>query len=161
MIAPTVTTAWPSSLPLPVIAFNGQGVYSTVKTDVNGLVPAFRSRFKSNYPQLTLRFALVGNQFQSFRSFYQTLVSGSGLWNGICSFAIPLRFPYNTALLDWAVRFVDAYDATAFSPGWSKALWTVEANVELLYPMTPTGQMRITEDDGLRITQDGEIRTVA
>ena len=102
----TVNNTWPD-ISLPFIDYTGTPHGSTLVSDTSFGRIARRNRFRPVYQVLSIRIKLNTTDHDTFRSFYI-----DDLGNGTATFALELRFPKNTALANWQVRFLNALRET-------------------------------------------------
>lgn len=121
----TVTNEWPATLPLPSVDYNGAPYNSTLVSPIENAAIERRSRFTRSYCGVSVQWVFTDEEYQDFRAF----VKGD-LGNGAAVFKIELRFPKNTELTAWAVRFSAGFEAD-FDEGY----WTVQATLETVNPI--------------------------
>lgn len=123
MIIP-IEESWPESdIPLPFVDFNGIFRNATIATSDDQIVLIEkRSRLKTSYDQIYVNWVLTRSQYAAFQHFFL-----DDLGNGVAKFTIPLRYPKNTELRTWIVRFVAGYQ-----PNEQDGVWTVFANLDLI-----------------------------
>lgn len=116
--------SWPSTIPLPALEFQGGLVDSTLvsKSD-QGLIQK-RARFTPNYPALSLSWVLTPTQYAAFTTFFEDT-----LFDGMAIFALALRFPVNTSLKTWGVRFEGNFSSIQSE---RNGMWKVEANANVI-----------------------------
>lgn len=102
---------WPSTIPLPSIDYAGAPRNASITSPVESPRIFYRSRFFTSYSSIGVRWSLSTDELTAFRSFYL-----EELGNGIACFAMDLRFPLNSELRTWLVRFEGGYRIT-FSDG--------------------------------------------
>lgn len=117
---------WPTLLPLPVIDYSGRPRNSTIFDLETGFIVSRRSRFQKSYYNLSVSWVLSEVEFAIFESFVL-----NNLGNGVAQFKMELRFPRNSLLTEWAVRFELGYEAE-----YGDGKWTVGADLELLSPIS-------------------------
>lgn len=111
-----------TGLPLPLRAYAASPRNATLAGDLNNAHIARRSRFKTSYSTLNVQFTFTVEQYDLFKNFFfQTL------GNGCAQFRIALRYPENSAVKYWNVRFVSDYSAD-----WLDGRWGVTAQIDLI-----------------------------
>lgn len=121
----TIDNLWPVTLPLPRTDFSGTDTNSTFSSSVETGVIGLRSRFTPIYPLLQVEWVLEPGQYLDFLDFYRM-----DLGMGAGAFEIALRYPKNSQLTDWMVRFVGERNETKMETG----LFLVKASIELIHP---------------------------
>lgn len=120
-----VTTSWPSTLPLPFIDYSGAPRHATLMTNAESPRYTRRSRFERSYNTIAISFIFNQSQYDAFEAFIE-----DDLANGAAQFIIELRFPLNSALTEWAVRFEEGWESN-----YNDGVWTVTAILELVNPV--------------------------
>lgn len=127
-----IITKWPEAttadtdevlLPLPDLEYTGGPRDSEIESKTSAQVIARRSRSTKVYPMATLTWIFTQVQYYAFLDFYE-----HGLGLGTAAFRINLRYPYNSDLTEWVVRFM----GEGFSARQLDGAWQVGADVELL-----------------------------
>ena len=117
------TIDWPTSLPLPFVEYAGEPRNATlVSQQLRGGDEERRSRFTSSFVQVQAIWVFNETQLTAFRTFFTTT-----LYNGAHAFKIELRYPKNSALDEWAVRFLG--DVTFDN---DTNMWQVSAALDLI-----------------------------
>ncbi len=133
-------TAWPD-LPLPKVEYNGFPRNSTLVSKRTSSYITRRSRFERSYALLSVSWCFTDSQLETFETFFATELD-----NGIAQFKIELRYPRNSALKIWAVRFHEGY-TTSFEEG----TWMVQASLDLVSPvLIPERELLVPVTEGLR-----------
>jgi hypothetical protein len=109
-------------LPLPYVDYGGANRNSTIISSLEGGPYARRSRFSKYYVAASVSWRLADAELADLRTFFE-----STLGNGSSAFGIELRYPKNSALSTWLVRFVGGYSAE-----FMEGLWAVSSRLELL-----------------------------
>lgn len=120
-----LTTEWPSTLPLPFIDYSGAPRHATLMTNAESPAYVRRSRFERSYNTLSVSFIFNESQYEAFESFVTDTLA-----NGASQFILELRYPLNSALTEWAVRFEEGWESN-FNDG----VWTITAILELVNPV--------------------------
>ena len=120
-----IDNVWPASLPLPRVDYSGSVVTSSIASSVSSGVIARRSRFHPMYAAVTFNWVLTETQYSAFRTFFET-----DLGNGLAAFEISLRYPQNTELTDWMVRFAGEFNRMRQETG----IWVITALVDIIHP---------------------------
>lgn len=120
-----VTNAWPETLPLPSLDYQGTNTAPTLISAPGKMANLRRSRFEKNYPTLQVEWVLNDDQLVIFKSFFK-----EDLGNGIAHFSIELRYPKNSDLDEWSVRFVGGYQTIH-----EEGLWRVQASLLVINPV--------------------------
>lgn len=120
-----IVTEWPTALPLPFIDYSGSVVNATIVSPMDNIVLERRSRFRRAYGSLSVSWRLTGSEFSAFRDFHDV-----DLGNGIAQFKIELRYPKESVLTEWAVRFTGGYTSNH-----DDGVWTVQASLDILNPI--------------------------
>lgn len=118
-------TVWPD-LPLPKVDYTGAPRNSTLVSKKSEAYITRRSRFERSYSILSVSWCFTTEQLVVFEAFF-----AGELDNGIAQFKIELRFPENSALKEWAVRFDEGYTTT-----YEEGVWSVQATLDLISPVT-------------------------
>lgn len=118
---------WPVSLPLPMAEYSGSPRNASVSAAAQEVVNARRSRFEKAYVELQVHWTFDLTQYATFRAFMQ-----NDLGNGAAIFGIQLRYPQNSALTWWQVRFIG--DVV---PSYEEGHWFVDASFDLIRTYTP------------------------
>jgi len=113
---------WPSDLPLPYVDAQGQPQHATLAGGVQQMRIQRRNRFRSHTVSFSVRWVLSIAEYDSFKAFYR-----DELYNGIAQFSLSVRYPYNSGLTEWRVRFLGNYAGV-----YQEGVWAVEATLELL-----------------------------
>lgn len=122
-----ILNSWPAdTVPLPSIVYSGGPRNATITSPVEQSVIKRRSRFHKAYDTLRVTWLLDTAQLVAFQSFYN-----DDLRVGIACFSMELKYPKNSALDTWLVRF-HAGHSTTYIDG----IWKVEAELEILNPST-------------------------
>jgi len=111
-----------TALPLPYVDYAGSNRNATITSTIEGGPYLRRSRFDKYYIPLLVSWRLNEAELAALRRFFET-----ALGNGSAAFALELRYPKNTELTTWKVRFVGGYSCE-FLDG----LWAVSARLDLL-----------------------------
>lgn len=122
-----IDNVWPALLPLPRVDFAGTENNSTFASGVESGVVALRSRFTPTYPLLQVEWTFEADQYLDFLDFYQM-----DLGMGCGAFEIELRYPKNSELTAWMVRFIGERNETKMESG----LFVVKSSIELIHPKT-------------------------
>lgn len=125
----TADISWPdgsSPLPLPFFEFSGSCKNASIASEKESPRIDRRSRFQTSYASLAVRWVFTEEELAEFESFYENT-----LGNGVSCFSIDLRFPKNSELTSWLVRFDGGYQITK-----SDGPPIVEATLFLVSPMT-------------------------
>lgn len=125
----TVTHTWPENLPLPSEETSGTIQTSTLASPIEQGAIKRRSRFKSNFYPMTVRWTLQPSQRDAFEEFYEAT-----LGNGTSAFSIELKYPQRE-LTAWLVRFT----SDGFKEMPMDGLWRIEAEFLLIRPVLLPG----------------------
>jgi len=117
-------TTWPD-LPLPKVNYNGVPRNTTLVSKRDAAYITRRSRFERTYSALSVSWCLTDDQMEAFETFF-----AEELDNGIAQFKIELRYPENTSLKEWAVRFDEGYTTSN-----EEGTWLVQASLDLIGPV--------------------------
>jgi hypothetical protein len=120
-----IDITWPATLPLPFVDYSGQPDNSTIASPPESGVISRRSRFERTYLSIAVNWKFTPLQYETFKSFF-----AEDLGNGTAAFKIELRYPLNSVLLEWIVRFSEDYKA-AHEDG----TWTVQAAIDVVNPV--------------------------
>lgn len=113
---------WPLSLPLPYVDFSGQPRHATLISPLGSAKIVRRTRFVAGVVTLPVSWMLTPEQYDAFKAFFlEDLGSGAAL------FLMELRYPRNSALSEWTVRFVEGYESRYLD-----GVWEVRAELDLL-----------------------------
>lgn len=126
----TADITWPedtgSHLPLPYCEFSGVPRNASIVSEKESPRISRRSRFQRQFSSISVRWVLTEAELADFETFYDET-----LGNGVACFSIDLRYPRNSELTPWLVRFDGGYQITK-----SDGLPVVEATLNLINPMT-------------------------
>ncbi len=122
-----VDIEWPSSVPLPFFEFSGEPRNATAFTTENSTVIDQRNRFEKSYVGLNVDWVLTPGQFDAFKAFFQ-----DDLGNGTASFKMELRYPLNSNLTWWQVRFIEDYEAFCL-----ERFYRVRCSIDLVQKLDP------------------------
>jgi len=112
------------SIPLPFVDYAGSPRNTTLVSPIDESANIIRrSRFQKSYVSVSVSWILTDAQYTAFKNYFET-----DLDVGTSQFKIELRFPQNSALQEWAVRFVGGFEATPIGGG----NWEVQAEVDLI-----------------------------
>lgn len=145
-----IDIAWPSTLPLPSIDYTGQPIYPLLISPIQGTIHIERrSRFTTSYTDLSVTWMLSETEHDAFETFFSTT-----LGNGTAQFQIELKFPTQSALVQWAVRFLGEFTATHLD-----GFWQVQAAMRLVIPIVIDIEelLLTTEDEEPIMTEEGDI----
>lgn len=117
-------TVWPD-LPLPKVDYTGIPRNTTLVSKRDSAYIARRSRFERTYALLSVSWCFTDDQLEAFETFF-----AEELDNGIAQFKIELRYPENSALKEWAVRFDEGYSTSN-----EEGRWLVSASLDLVGPV--------------------------
>jgi hypothetical protein len=121
----TIDNEWPATLPLPYLDYSGNPYNQTIYSPDGAFFIARRSRFTKSYCILSVAWNFDDDEFEAFKLFVL-----NSLGNATSQFKIELRFPKNTELTEWAVRFESGYQANQ-----NDGVWNVIAALELVNPV--------------------------
>ena len=113
------------SLPLPFVDFSGQSRVPSIVSDAQSSVIAGRSRFEKRYATLNVQWVFTQAELEIFEDFFD-----DDLGNGCACFSLELRYPLNSELTEWLVRFTEGYDVTN-----QEGMFSVQASLELVNPV--------------------------
>lgn len=118
---------WPSALPLPHLEYSGAPRVPTISSSLDQGAIIRRSRFSKTYSQIRVRWVLTSaSSYEAFSSFF-----ADDLGNGISAFAIDLRYPRNSSLEEWMVRFLAGYEMD-----YEDGAWIIHAELDLIRKTT-------------------------
>lgn len=142
---PIADTTELNPLPLPLVEYQGDPRNATlISSGGNNPKMIRRSRATWGYQRLGVSWVFTPRQYYAFQAFYNV-----DLGNGVAAFRIPLRYPLNSELTEWVVRFFgDGFDARYLDNNWS-----VESEIELLGPYVINGAAP-PEDWGAYLVND-------
>lgn len=115
-------TAWPPTLPLPLLNTAGNPLPANLVSPAETATIQRRRRYTASVNALQAQWIFTIAQFESFQSFFT-----EDLGLGAALFTIELKYPYNSSLTEWRVRLTSGYAATYLDGNWS-----VEAELELV-----------------------------
>lgn len=144
----TISISYPSTIPLPVTDYSGAPRNTTLVSQPAQGVIARRSRFVKAYTQLQVNWMLTDSQYLALSSFFSIT-----LYNGSACFKMELRYPRNTELEMWVVRFLEGLQATR-----QDGFWNVRTTIDLIRNFL--GPTRVDEDAEERLTEDGDLRVI-
>lgn len=118
--------AWPITLPLPYVDYTGNPFHVTEVSPADTPKIARRNRYINALINISVRWVFNTDEYEDFKVFFQEDID-----TGMSKFRIELRYPLNSALVPWRVRFMsDGYKAT-----YQEGMWEVEASLDLLYQL--------------------------
>lgn len=119
----TLNHSWPDTLPLPLLDFSASLRTGTLVDPADQAFISRRSRFNRFYRSMSAGWVLNIQEFDAFKTFFNDEIG-----NGAALFRIELRYPKNSELTQWAVRFgEDGYEAQQLDGNWS-----ISANLDLV-----------------------------
>ena len=118
----TIDIAWPTDLPLPFVDYAAANRNATISSTTELGPIERRSRFDKFYIPVSCSWRLTQAQSTAFRTFFETT-----LGNGSAAFSLELRYPKNTGLTTWLVRFIGGFAAE-----WLDGIWAVTARIDLI-----------------------------
>jgi len=121
----TINNEWPAELPLPLIDYSGTPRNGTIRSPDETPIAVYRQRFTRSYNTLNVGWCFTEEQFDRFQNFVLY-----DLGNGTAQFKLELKFPKNSALTEWAVRFEASYEAEH-----DDGVWKTTAALELVNPI--------------------------
>jgi hypothetical protein len=125
MISIVPDISWPETLPLPLLDYAGRPRYAVLSSPKDNAFIARRSRFTKAHLAVSVSWMLVPGEYDAFRTFYTTT-----LGNGTAVFPLEIRYPQNSVLTEWTVRFRGGYTAMPL-----EGLWNLTAELELINPI--------------------------
>lgn len=125
MIYLSLTHAWPVLIPLPILDYAGRPRYATISSPKENAFIARRSRFRRSYLAAAVSWMLTPAEYDAFQAFYLT-----DLGNGVALFSLELRYPKNSELTPWAVRFRGGYTGTSM-----EGIWNITSELDLVTPL--------------------------
>jgi len=126
---------WPSDLPLPLVDYQGRSEVATIGSDIAFAKILRRSRFTTTYATVSVEWCLQPDEIDDFRDFYRTILD-----NGASQFRIDLRYPFNTELTEWKVRFLGGYELQP-----DDGIWKARASLELIRKVELTAKAALLE----------------
>jgi hypothetical protein len=113
--------AWPTDrIAIPVPDYNAGPRNATISSAPGYPVTFHRSRFQKSYVVLRVGWFLDESQNNALKSFFFYTV-----YNGTAPFSLELRYPQNSALATWMVRFLEGLEMEHIDGGW-KVTGTLE-----------------------------------
>jgi len=122
----TVINSWPSTIPLPRVDFTGGPVNSALVSATEGPGLQRRQRWIRSYAVASVSWILTQTEYELFETFFLNT-----LGMGIAVFDIQLRYPLNSALTHWAVRFQGDYESEK-----DDTMHNVRAVLDIVNPIT-------------------------
>lgn len=113
---------WPSAIPLPFVDFSGSVRNTTLQSMNDAGLIARRSRFSTAYCGVVVAWILDAVGYESFQAFYHIALS-----EGTSLFSLPVRYPKNSELTTWVVRFFGGYEAQ-----YEDGHWVLRADLDLV-----------------------------
>ena len=117
--------SWPAAIPLPLIDYSGGPRNGTIVSDVNSGAIERRSRFERSYAEIEATWRLTGTQYVTFKAFFSDT-----LGDGTAQFKLELRYPNNSVLTEWAVRFLGGYAAQYLN-----GMWEIKTTLDVINPV--------------------------
>lgn len=121
MIIP-VQEIWPDTVPLPYCDYSGAPRLATITSSPETPVIQRRSRLTKSYGTLAVKWVLSISQMNQFKSFFD-----NNLGAGTASFIIELRFPKNSDLSLWIVKFMMGYTCE-----YKEGIWEVTSDLDMV-----------------------------
>jgi len=121
-----IDISWPVAIPLPFVDYSGTPKNTTIVSATENAIIIRRSRFTRSYTAISVSWVLTREQYEAFQEFF-----ADTLGNGVSQFKLELRYPLNSALTWWAVRFEDGYESD-----YDDGMWRVETMLLLVNPVT-------------------------
>jgi len=122
----TTTNSWPAELPAPRLDYYGEPFYQNLVSTEEAPIILRSSRFVRPYPVIQAVWVLTNEQFSTFETFWET-----NLGHGVAWFTLDLRYPKNSSLSNWVVRFEGEYQAEKLD----QELWQITAPLILLHEL--------------------------
>lgn len=120
----TVDIDWPEGIPLPLLDYTGKEVTVTLVGDIDNGKIARRSRRFATHKDIQATWALTNSEYKALVEFYSNVVYG-----GAAAFAVELRYPLNSDLTEWQVRFTSELTTMHM-----EGHWMVECGLRLIRP---------------------------
>ena len=102
----TVDISWPGTIPLPFVDYSGSPRNATITSPLESPRIYYRSRFATSYATIDATWVLTATEYTAFQTFF-----ADTLGNGTACFSLELKYPQNSVLTSWMVRFAGAYEA--------------------------------------------------
>lgn len=118
-----LATVWPAEVPLPYFEWSGRPRNAKLESKADIEKIHRRARFLKNFQEGVCAWVLTPVQYYAFQAFYNDVLGG-----GVAQFRIGLRYPFNSELTDWAVRFA----GDGFQSRYIEGMWQVSAQIELM-----------------------------
>lgn len=133
-----------TSLPLPIVNWNGAlGANVTSSRAIAGLYES-RSNHPTNFPEMRIEWRLDGTEAETLETFYNTTCG-----NGVRAFKLDLKFPKRTAETEWLVRFTSPLSVSTLS----QKRYSFKTSVQLIARTTVNARALLAED-GIGDVQD-------
>jgi hypothetical protein len=117
---------WPETLPLPHLDFAGSSRNATLQSPEEFQARIYRRQQRTaTYLPCRLVWNFDAWEFHTFEQF-----AGEVLYNCAHPFNIQLRYPKNSVLSGWVVRFISGYETDVID-----RMWTVTAEIVLMRPI--------------------------
>jgi hypothetical protein len=120
-----VDVEWPTDLPLPLLDYSGSPANRTLTSQPSEAVRVARSRFQRTNAAISVSWNFTEAEYSSFKAFFDAT-----LGNGCAQFSLSLRYPLNSDLTEWLVRFVGDYQSEYLD-----GTWGVKANLDVVNPV--------------------------
>lgn len=125
MIEAAVAIQWPDSIPTPILDFTGAPQHAILASPANNARIQRRLRFSGTPASISVSWALTIGQYLDFKDFFiSELETGANL------FSIDLRYPKNSAVTTWVVRFSGGYSAS-----YDEHNWIIQSSLFLVRPL--------------------------
>lgn len=118
----TIDIVWPAELPLPFVDYAGANRNATISSSFDDGPIVRRSRFDKFYVPASVSWRLTEAQYAAFQTFF-----ADTLGNGAAAFSLELRYPKNSALSVWMVRFIGGYSCE-----YLEGIWSVTGRIDLI-----------------------------
>lgn len=116
-----ISNSWPETLPLPFLNYEGESRNATLFSTIESVTPERRSIRSKAFDSIIVQWHLSTVQYAAFRTFFV-----SSLNIGTSQFSIDLRYPKNSELAAWIVRFVGGFNAQ-----WINGKFVISAKLDL------------------------------
>jgi len=119
----TTTNVWPATLPLPAIDYTGGANPPTLVSGRRAAHFKRRRRWVQTYSTLTVRWKLTREEYTEFKAYWQDT-----LGHGSANVEIELKYPKQSALDEWVVKFLSDLSVTTED----NSVINVSATIQLL-----------------------------
>lgn len=128
---------WHGTLPLPLVDYSGHPTHVSIASSSESAKLARRRRFRASGAEANLSWVFTVDEYDIFKAYYLT-----DLDLGAAEFQMELRYPLNSSLTLWIVKFIGQYEASYIDGN-----WLVKCTAQLLHPAAVDAQAQVVGYD--------------